>query len=47
MSFPQEIEETLDPAEMGRHGCLIPQIDGEGGTDEGHCDAKGEDDEDD
>lgn len=39
--FPEEVEETLDPAEIGYHGCLIPQTD----NDTGHCDAKGEDDD--
>lgn len=36
MSIPQEIEQTLDPAESGRHGCLLPLIDdnSEGGEGE-------------
>lgn len=41
--FPEEVEETLDPAEIGHHGCMIPQTDND--SDAGHCDAQGEDDE--
>jgi hypothetical protein len=43
--FPEEIEQTMDPAETGRHGCLIPQIDDD--SDDGHCDAADEEDDDD
>lgn len=31
-----------DPAETGRHGCLLPDID----DDQGHCDAADEEDDD-
>lgn len=40
--FPEEVEANMDPAETGRCGCLLPEID----TDEGHCDAAGEEDDD-
>jgi hypothetical protein len=26
-SFPEEIEYNMDPAETGRSGCLLPNID--------------------
>lgn len=44
MNFPDEVEQTMDPAESGRHGCLIPQIDDD--SDCGHCDAEAEEDDD-
>ena len=39
--MPDEIIQDLDPAETGRSGCLIPEIE----DDEGHCDAEAEDDD--
>jgi hypothetical protein len=36
-NFTDDVEETLDPAEVGYHGCALPQIDDapEGGAAEG------------
>jgi hypothetical protein len=41
MTIPDEIIQQIDPAETGRCGCLVPEIEDE--TDEGHCDASSED----
>lgn len=43
--FPEEIEQDMNFAETGLHGCLLPDIDS--ASDEGHCDADGEEDDDD
>ena len=40
--FPEEVESALDPAETGRSGCLLPEIE----DDSGHCDSAEEDEDD-
>ena len=45
MNFPDEIELEMDPCEPGGRGCMITRAD-EILADEGHCDSKDAEDED-